>query len=359
MTDKELFEFIDVEEMLTELGLRNVRDKNNGEIEYSCPFEGHSHLDTNPSASMTTVERHNPNGGVYPKTSFYCFGCGKSGTAISFLAEFEGVSPITAKRWLRERFADEYENEPSDLVAKIEDIFNIPERKQAQPLKIIPESEVEERALDWIAVYMEWIQTHNSPYPFNYMFDRGFEPEYLEHFDIGFDDKSKRFSIPIRDEWGQLVGFKGRAWWDDAKPKYLSLGGEGYNFDTLEHSRVLFALDKAKQHIESRSEGLIVREGELNAMAMHQKGWPNTVGVSGCNLSQTQVDIIKRHTDRVCLYFDRYSDGLKAADKLIGHLRVSICQDSPKDPADSETIEISNVLLNRVGGIEATIMGLC
>src|SRR5215212_3058360 len=107
MTDRELFEHIDVEEMLNELGLRNVRNTYSGGVEFSCPFPGHSGMDSNPSASMATEENEIPDkpGEFYPKTSFYCFTCGMKGSAVTFLAEYEGISPIQAKRFLIERFA--------------------------------------------------------------------------------------------------------------------------------------------------------------------------------------------------------------------------------------------------------------
>lgn len=361
MKDNELFEFIDVADMLNELGIRNVRDTHNGEVQFSCPFPGHSHLDSRPSASMTTVERPNKDGGYYPKTSYNCFTCGMRGTAITFLAEYEGVSPITAKRWLRERFAKDVVLSRGNLVDQINDILNVPETKGRTPLRLLSESEVEDRGVDWIAAYMEWIQTKNSPEPFNYMFDRGFEPETLLDFQVGYDEISGRFSIPIRDADGNLVGFKGRAWWPEAQAKYLALGGDEYNFETYSVSRVLFGLEKAKQFMPT--DPLIVREGELNVMAIHQAGHYNCVGISGCNLSETQIGLIKAYSDKAIIWFDKYSDSGKAARKLNSYMPVLICEETDKDPADlmreGRTQEIRRIISDAKSSIQMSILGVC
>lgn len=358
MTDRELFEFIDVEEMLDELGLRNVRQNPNGEVEFSCPFAGHSSMDSSPSASMTTEERNHPEGGTYPKTSWNCFGCGMKGTAISFLAEFEGISPIKAKRFLRERFAPTWSDTPDEntLLDQINEMFRLdsPVHRLAKPIPVLDERELEAMYVDWIEVFTEWEQTQNSPEPYCYMLDRGFEPETLMDFQIGFDfGRSKRFSIPVRNEHGELVGFKGRAWWEDAKPRYKAIGGEEYNFDTLEFSRVLFNLHNAREH-----KHLIVREGELNAMKMHEWGWANTVGISGKNLSQTQINLIKKYAESVTFYFDEMDDSMKAAHKLEMAMPTTVMW-TENDPLDSDRSEIENAYETKTSSLILGIRSLC
>lgn len=339
MTDRELFEFIDVEEMLTEMGMRNVRDTHSGEIQYSCPFPGHSHLDSRPSASMATVERPIPDkpGEFYPKTSFYCFGCGAKGSAITFLAEWEGVSPVVAKRWLRERFAAEYLDSAggsiSDAIKSLLDtkFLQTPSRK---PLQIIDDIVLEEFALDWPTIYAEWVETKDQTWALAYLLNRGFEPETLMDFDIGWDDNSDRLTIPVRNADGLVVGLKGRAWWPDADPKYKIIGGEEYGFETYSVSRALFALDIAKDFIDEKTP-LIVREGELNAMMLHQLGHKNAVGFSGRVLSHVQIGLIKRYADRVLLWFDDPLDALAAASNLQNDMTVFVVPESHPDPVDN------------------------
>src|SRR4051812_38913994 len=168
--------------MLNELEIRNVRKLPNGDVEFSCPFPGHNHLDRRPSASMSGSETPVPDkpGKFYPKTTFHCFTCGASGSAIKFLAEYEGVNTIVARRFLKERFAADYtETSKISLVAALnsifEDKFVTPE--PPGPYQIISDEWLDEFGINWPDVFMEWDQTKNSPYPLCYMFDRGFEPE--------------------------------------------------------------------------------------------------------------------------------------------------------------------------------------
>lgn len=342
MTDRELFEFIDVQEMLTEMGIQRVRDTHSGEVQYSCPFPGHSHLDSRPSASMATVERDIPDrpGETYPKTSFYCFGCGAKGSAITFLAEYEGVSPVVAKRWLRERFAAEYLDSAggsiSDAIRSLlETKFTQPPSRK--PLQIIDEIVVEEFEIDWDAVDDFYDRTQpfegTAIEPAVYMLNRGFTAKTLSDFKVGFDDISGRLVIPVRNTDGFVVGLKGRAWWDGADPKYMILGGEEYGFETYSVSRVLFGLDIAKVFVDEKTP-LIVREGELNAMMLHQLGHKNATGFSGRVLSHIQIGLIKRHADRVLLWFDNPDDAWKAAESLDRDMIVSIVNDSYPDPVD-------------------------
>lgn len=351
MTDKELLEKIDVEDFLTELGIRNVRDMHNGEIQYSCPFPGHSTMDRSPSTTMSKVARPKKDGdGEYPPTSFYCFTCGTHGTAITFLAEYEGISIIKAKRFLRERFAPGYTTPEGSVVQMVDEILAPRVKKRINvDVPILDEKEVEDRAINWDAVWNAW-QQEEVPEAFSYMLERGFWPDTLNNYDIGFDPISQRISIPARDEEGRLLGFKGRAWWPDAKPKYLALGGEKYGFDPYEVSRVLWGL-----HIAKRWSGLenhlYVIEGELNALSMHQDSFRNSVGISGRKLSRIQIGLIKKYCKRVTLWFDDPEDAKEAASNLIMDVTVGILPKSEKDAAECTQAEKTDLLLSAESAI--------
>ncbi len=347
MTDRELYEFIDVEEMLNELGVRNVHNTYSGEIQFSCPFPGHSHLDSSPSATMSIVERPIPSdpGRMYPKTSFYCFGCGMKGTAINFVAEYEGVSPVVAKRFLRERFAADYKDSDKPFTQQVDEILSEKDSgRPTRPLQQLGDSELHNFEIDWFEVHKTWRygtpeMRASVPEALSYMFERGFEVVTLEKFDIGFDDISSRITIPYRDDNGVLIGFKGRAWWPDAKPKYKSVGGEEYGFGTCESSRALFGLSLA-----DLNEGhMIVREGEFNAMMLHQLGYTNSVGMSGKILSRTQILLIKKYADSATMYFDDVEDALAAARQLEGSIHVWVVDSSENDPVE-EPDEVSGLL---------------
>ena len=320
---------IDVVDFLNELGIRNVFDEG-VEVKYSCPFEGHSHGDSTPSATMEKGT-----------TRAHCFGCGWSGNALSFLYEYEDVSPLKAARWIRERWGAAFR----DTEGSFTDEINRQLEEQAQqakppePMPILDEKEADERSVDWTHVWSK-AALNEAPEPFRYMLDRGFLPHTLTAWDIGFDILSNRITLPARNHRRELVGFKGRSWHPDDRPKYKVLGGKGYNFEPYEVSRVLFGIHMLNFRGEVREHDIIVVEGELNAIAMHQHGYTTTVGISGKTLSRHQCEEIRKIGEKVLLIFDEEDDAQRAANKLIMHMPVLIAPQRDKDPADMTYSEI-------------------
>jgi hypothetical protein len=101
---------IQVEEFLQ--GMHNVR-KDGREIFFSCPFPGHSHGDALPSASMQIGT-----------TKVHCFGCGFNGNALTFLAEYENISPLKAARYIREYLGTAFKEPEGALVEEIDAILS-------------------------------------------------------------------------------------------------------------------------------------------------------------------------------------------------------------------------------------------
>jgi DNA primase len=325
---------IDVEDFLNELGISNISKKGN-QFWFSCPLEGHIGMDKTPSASMEIGT-----------TRMHCFGCGFSGNAVSFLAKIEGVSPLKSRKWLRERF------NMSAYVEKNEKFGDILKKKleRAETARqktnkvhshsiILDPIELEKRSISWYDVWDAWQGKIDYAYPLAYMLDRGFHPETLNEWAIGWDMISQRICIPIKDDLGNLVGFKGRS--VDSLPKYLVLGGDEYGFETYNVSKVLFGLDKAKEYIDKE---MIVVEGELNAIAMHQSGYKNTVGISGRTLSNEQENLIKKYCQKVTFIFDEFRDTMNAAKRLQNSIPVRVVPDHDKDPADMTKDELSKLL---------------
>ena len=114
-----------------------------------------------------------------------------------------------------------------------------------------------------------------------------------------------RLMIPIRDSEGRLAGFGGRSL-DDSEPKYLN-SPQGEVFDK---SRILYAMDRAKEDI--RKNGAVIVEGYMDAIAAHQAGFRNVVASMGTALTETQVDAIRRMTNRVTMALDQDAAGQQA-----------------------------------------------
>jgi DNA primase len=333
------YEKIDVVEFLKGLGIRNVRDSGL-EVSFSCPFD-HFKGDRNPSATMSKTTVVKNNGDEYPPTTFYCFGCGKAGTAVTFLSEIEGVSPLIARKMLRQQFGMSFKEPEDSFVTEIMDRVGIgkpekfparyeqPEIKYPRPLHAV-----------WASAVIN-VQK-DSPYAY-LVHERGFTPKILNHFKIGVDWRNFRVAIPLFDERNRLVGFKGRSFVGHT-PKYLVLGGDDYDFPTCDVSLILFGLPQAQE-----SEGWMLRgelnvvEGELNAIAMHQKGYPNTVGISGQYLSDRQADLLK-DCQSVNIIFDVKDKAIAAAKKIERYVKVSFAPPRERDPADMNGEEIITMM---------------
>jgi DNA primase len=212
------------------------------------------------------------------------------------------------------------------------------ERNTSLHATLLDEAEVEKRSVNWYTVFDEWQGKIPSAYPLAYMLDRGFHPKTLDEWAIGWDIISQRISIPVRDEYGNLLGFKARAV-DDSKQRYKVLGGPEYGFETYPVSGVLFGV-----HLVKKSGWLIIREGELNTIAMHEHGFDNTVG-TGKSLSDRQIEMILKYaTDYVMVSYDDYRDSLNAARILEQYVPVKVIPSSEKDPADMFKDEVYELI---------------
>jgi DNA primase len=114
-----------------------------------------------------------------------------------------------------------------------------------------------------------------------------------------------RLMFPIRDAAGKLVGFGGRSL-DGSEPKYLN-SPQG---DVFDKSRLLYALDRAKEEI--RKDGAVIVEGYMDAIAAHQAGFKNVVASMGTALTEHQVGTLRRLTGRVLMALDQDSAGQQA-----------------------------------------------
>lgn len=329
---------VDVPEFLEALRVRNVSRADMVNWRFSCPFTGHSHGDENASAYMRDDD-----------TRWFCHGCKRAGNAVTFLSEYESVPFMEARRWLRDHWGGGFVEPEHGARHEWEQRFMFQNSEQDAPLQYLDESVLDRFRVDW-----EEFVEYDTP-DVQYMFNRGFTVETLNKWQIGYDDISKRITIPIRDEDGRLVGFKGRAWWDEAHPKYLSIGDKDdsnirYGFPTYEKSIVVFGLDRVVYTGE-----LILVEGELNAIAMHQKGWTNAVSIAGSYLSPVQAMLIRQYCDKAIIFFDTDEAGLDATwgwtsknkihpgavDILEPFMQIRVCPDHEGDPADMDATDIA------------------
>jgi DNA primase len=165
----------------------------------------------------------------------------------------------------------------------------------------------------------------NLPEPcLNYLHDRGFCDAAIQEWGLGYDPISDRIAIPVRDEEGTLVGFKGRAYRPEHKPKYLILGDrpkrqKRYGFSTYEVGEIAFGLDRFIEEAPTYNHHLIIVEGELDVISLWQSGIKNSIAC-GSNFSSTHRELITAWANSVTLFLDDDPAGNRASEKIAKEL---------------------------------------
>lgn len=309
------FSRIDVEQMLTSAGI-DVVGTTGDEVSFRCPFPGHVANDFHPSTSMQKRT-----------TAFFCFGCGRSGNAVTFVSMLEGISPMAAAAWLREQYGSDFREPQGRLWDELRRILSRPVAGPQEPPQELPAEALELFQIDWEAVKLKAEPSHSL----RRIADR-FEAATLGSFEVGYDSLTARFVIPARDADGRLVGFKGRASFDSQKPKYVVLGPRSHGFKPYEVGSIVFGLDRMQ------SDCAVICEGELDAMAVWEAGIDGGVAVGGSHFTERQLSLIRDRARRAVVFFDPDDAGEVAAARVAKQLepfvRVRVVEGHRADPSD-------------------------
>lgn len=281
-----------------------------------CPFHGEK----------------TPSFNLYPENnSFYCFGCGVGGDVITFIKKIENLDYIDAVKFLANRSGMQMPEQTKD------------DRTSYLRMRILEANREAAR------FFHAQLSTPAGKIALEYYRKRGYTDATIRHFGLGFapaewdalgkalrakgfkdeelqaafltrrgknggsyDLFRNRVMIPIIDIRGAVVGFGGRVL-DDSKPKYINTE------NTLAYSKSsnLFALNFAK----GSGRELILCEGYMDVIAMHQAGFTNAVAALGTAFPQEQVRLITRYADKISLIFDADEAGQKATRKALDALR--------------------------------------
>lgn len=265
---------------------------------------------------------------VYPATqSFYCFGCGAGGDAITFLKKIENLDYLDAVKTLAQRAGLQMPQEGFDdsLSKRRRRILEM-NREAARfyhSVLLSPEGKVGYdyyigRALS--AATINHFGLGFAPNQWDallkHMRAKGYQPAELVDAGLArkgqkgyYDNFRNRVMTPIIDVRGNVIAFGGRVL-DDSKPKYINTG------DTLVYKKTneLFALNFAK---DSKEDALILCEGYMDVIAMHQAGFTNAVAGCGTALATEQVRLISRYAKEVILTYDADEAGQKALQKAM------------------------------------------
>jgi DNA primase len=282
-----------------------------------CPF----HNEKTPSFTVSPT-----------KEIYKCFGCGRSGNAISFLMEHEKYSYVEALRWLAARYNVEVEE-----------------------TEVSPEVRQQQQVADSLYIINQFAQQYFSKTLFetdegqdiglSYLKERGFREDIINKFQLGYclqerdafartaiaaqynqellqksglivmrhdrpvDNYRGRIIFPVHNQTGKVIGFGARIIGkNDRAPKYINTPEN----ELYIKSRILYGSYFARQAIDKLDECLLV-EGYTDVISLHQAGIENVVASGGTSLTQDQLRLIKKYTSNLTIIYDGDAAGVKAA----------------------------------------------
>ena len=283
-----------------------------------CPF----HQEKSPSFSVHAAHQY-----------YKCFGCGVGGDVFKFVQEMERISFFEALKLLAER-------------------NGIPMPKRAEYSD--PESKLRNALLDMHEIaaqlFRQNLSSPNGADARAYLAKRGVTPQLAEEFGLGISADSwdqltrrlldERFSheqleasglamkrqegsgfydrfrgrlmFPIQNESGKVIGFGGRAMKTGDEPKYLN----SPETSIYRKSFVLYNLHRAKDAMR-KLEQVVLVEGYMDVIGVHSAGVREVVASCGTALTNTQVRVLKKHTDHIIVNFDPDTAGANAAERSI------------------------------------------
>ncbi len=287
-----------------------------------CPF----HQEKTPSFTISPAK------GIYK-----CFGCGKAGNSVNFIMEYEHLDYIPALKFIAEKYQIEWPELQISDEALAEEKRKQREKESLQIINNFAEQ--------YFANILH-ADEEGTAIGLSYFEERGFRPEIIQKFKLGFakdswdhftqtaiaagysqellmkaglikqseqgkiyDAYRGRVMFTIHALSGKPIAFAGRFLKPDPKsPKYVN----SPETELYHKSNELYGLYFARNAI-SKSGYVYLVEGYTDVIQMHQAGVENVVASSGTSLTENQIRLIKRFTDNVCVLYDGDAAGIKAS----------------------------------------------
>ncbi|MDP3559956.1 MAG: DNA primase [Legionellaceae bacterium] len=278
--------------------------------------QGNSHVACCPFHHEKSPSFH-----VIPRKQFYyCFGCGASGNALSFLMQHLNQDFVTAVETLAERYG-----------------MTIPREESSAPKKT---SKTSYTLLEQVSQYYQQ-QLHKNKEVQAYLHTRGISAEIAARYQLGYapdawhsleqqfpksidllvktgmliqNDAGKRYDryrhrliFPIQDKQGHIIGFGGRSIDPQTQPKYLN----SPETPLFQKNRELYGLYPALQ--QSTLEACLVVEGYIDVITLAQYGIPQAVATLGTATSAQHIQLLQKYVKRIVFCFDGDNAGRKAA----------------------------------------------
>ena len=281
-----------------------------------CPF----HKEKSPSFSVSP-----------DKQIFHCFGCGVGGDVLRFTSKIENLSFRETVEMLAEKSGIELptldgqqDNKLMQLKSKVYEINQIAalfyHENLYKPNAKIAQEYVKKRKLDNTTLKNFLIGYSNNNYSelYNVLKQKGFTEEEIlasslvnKTKDGKYIDRFRgRLMFPIQDVRNRVIAFGGRVL-DDSKPKYIN-SPENIVYSKGRH---LFGLNVAKKY-ENKMKKIIIVEGYMDAISLHQRGIHNAVASLGTAMTEAQGHLLRNNGEQVIIGYD--ADGAGQAATMRG-----------------------------------------
>ncbi|MDD3302733.1 MAG: DNA primase [Candidatus Gracilibacteria bacterium] len=280
-----------------------------GNYKSLCPFPGHS--EKTPSFVVSQA-----------KQIAYCFGCHKGGGPIKFIMDIENcefkdaveilgnLTGVKVKGFENQKTQEQIKTE-KNLYTLYKDVLNYYKSSLSKY------SDIKKYVLDR-GISEEMINLFSLGYSddgvslYNYLKEKGYEDQVISDSQIFLDLQRRkdkfigRLIFPIKNHRGDVVAFAGRII-KSGEPKYINSPAT----KIYDKSNILYGFFDARQEI-SKKDFVIITEGYMDTISLHQHGFKNTVAVSGTALTEKHLTILKRITKKIYLCFDNDKAGEQA-----------------------------------------------
>lgn len=283
-----------------------------------CPFHG----DRNPSLSV------NDGIGIYK-----CFACGAGGDAIKFVMDFSNLDFVEAVKDIGEKLGVQVEERQKkvdprfETALKVLKVANALYRKVSKDLqpknftdflaqRKLSEESVENFEIGYapgnnaLVSYLNSLPEDKKQSAIKAAKDIGLIRDN-KHGSGHYDFYRDRVMFPIWDHSNKVRGFSSRAVLPNQKPKYLN-SGESFIFDK---GNILYGFNIAKKHIRQQ-DAVLIAEGQMDVVALHQYGFNYSVGTMGVALSDNSARMLSKMAKTIYLGLDSDPAGIKAMERI-------------------------------------------
>ena len=306
----------DLVALCKELGLEKIKISGDN-VMVCCPWHG----ERNPSCGIS-----------FTKEVGNCFACGERFNLVQLVSHCKGISYLDALEFLNSFFNRDFRS-----VTKTN-------------FKLYGEETIEQDTIPLTAL----APFRSGNVVHRYLLDRGFTEEDFVKFNLGWDILKKRITIPFFNEYGELLGFSGRAVMEERDDGYESIYGAEAKYHIYNHfnaKKYFYPLNLFRPV----NDTIIVVEGLLDAMWLHKNGFTNALSIISAEISKVQLQKIKLlDASKIILCLDNDVAGHKGCERLYKFLKndftfkQAVLPEGKKDVQDCTKEELDLMFSNLV-----------